>query len=87
MDFEWDEANISHIARHNVIPEEVEDALLDSKRVGTPAYQVQNEQRWAVLGKARNGRILFIVFTRRNLLIRVVTARDATDTEKRRYRR
>ncbi len=87
MNFDWDSANINHIARHSVRPEEAEEALLDRKRIGTPAYQVENERRWAILGKSNNGRILFIVFTRRNGLIRVVTARDATSKEKRRYRR
>lgn len=87
MDFEWDEYNINHIARHNVTLEEAEEALLDFRRIGTPAYQVTNEQRWAVLGSTEAGRILFVVFTRRDGRIRVVTARDATNKEKRRYRR
>ena len=78
MNFDWDQANIEHIARHNLIPFEVEEALLD---------QQKNEQRWAALGKSYNGRVLFVVFTRRNGLIRVITARDATPKEKRRYRR
>ncbi len=85
--FDWDTANISHIARHNVISEEVEEALFDPRKIGTLAYQVENEPRWAVLGKSNQGRVLFIVFTRRNNLIRVITARDATNKEKRRYRR
>lgn len=87
MNFDWDEGNISHIARHNVRPEEAEEALLDSRRIGTPAYKVRSEQRWAILGQTQNGRILFVVFTRRYQSIRVVTARDATDKEKKRYRR
>lgn len=87
MYFDWNEANVSHISRHNVIPEEAEEALLDPRRIGIPAYQVATEQRWAVLGATENGRILFVVFTRREGLIRVVTARDATNKEKRRYRR
>lgn len=69
------------------IPEEVEEALFDRQKIGISTYQGENEQRWATLAKSYNGRILFIVFTRRNSFIRVVTARDATDKEKRRYRR
>ena len=87
MNFDWDQANIEHIARHNLIPEEVEEALLDRQKIGTSAYQQKNEQRWAALGKSYNGRVLFVVFTRRNGFIRVITARDATPKEKRRYRR
>ena len=42
------------------------------------------ERRWAVLGATEAGRILFVVFTQRSRLVRVITARDA---RKRRYRR
>ncbi len=87
MNFDWDRANTEHIARHNVIPEEVEEALFDRQKIGISAYQRENEQRWAAIGKSYNGRVLFVVFTRRNGLIRVITARDATPKEKRRYRR
>ncbi len=84
--FNWDEFNAEHVAAHDLDPEEVEEALLDPRRIGVPAYNVGDERRWAPLGATVEGRILFIVFTRRNDLIRVVTARDATDREKRRYR-
>lgn len=80
--FDWDEYNADHVAAHNLDPEEVEEALLDRRRIGIPAYNVGGEQRWAALGARADGRI---VFTRRQELIRVVTARDATEREKRRY--
>jgi uncharacterized protein len=86
VEFDWDEANIDHIARHQLIPPEVEDAVSDPQRIGASAQKSQ-EKRWALLGSTLEGRILFVVFTRRDGMIRVVTARDATDTEKRRYRR
>ncbi len=84
--FDWDEYNADHVAAHDLDPEEVEEALLDPRRIGVPAYHVGAEQRWAVLGATAARRILFIVFSRRRELIRVVTARDATEREKRRYR-
>ena len=87
MDFDWDENNINHIARHNVTPEEVQSAFYDSRRIGVSPRKVSQERRWAMLGSTQYGRILFVVFTRREGLIRVVTARDATDKEKRTYRR
>ncbi|MDN5696463.1 MAG: BrnT family toxin [Rubrobacter sp.] len=86
-DFDWDEANIGHVARHEVEPWEAEEALLDTGRVGTAAYNVRGETRWATLGATEAGRVLFVVSTRRAEKIRVVTARDAEDKEKRRYRR
>jgi uncharacterized protein len=85
--FDWDNANIDHITQHNVVPSEVEDALIDPRRVGASPKKVSEEKRWAVLGNTSEGRILFVVFTRRAGMIRVVTARDATEQEKRRYRK
>jgi len=50
------------------------------------AYAVDGEQRYAVLGATEVGRRLFVVFTRRHGAIRVISAREATDAEKRVYR-
>lgn len=86
-DFDWDDANIGHVARHGVEPWEAEEALLDTGRVGIDAYNVRGERRWALLGSTEGGRVLFVVFTRRTEKIRVVTAREAEDKEKRRYKR
>ena len=87
MEFDWDTNNIAHIARHNVTLTEAEESLLDSRRIGIQVRQGSGESRWGVLGRTEAGRILFVVFTRRNSQIRVVTARDATNREKQRYRR
>jgi uncharacterized DUF497 family protein len=73
--------------RHGVEPEEAEDALLDPRRVVRGAYNVAGEKRSAVVGAAGSGRLLFVVFVRRGDLIRVVSARDAVESEKRAYRR
>jgi uncharacterized DUF497 family protein len=52
-----------------------------------PAYNVGRERRWALLGATEEGRRLYVVYTRRRGRIRVVSARDATPREKRRYRK
>lgn len=85
--FDWDKANIEHIARHGVESYEVEEALLDPERVARDARNVRGEVRRAVLGAAEAGRILFVLYTIRNEKIRPVMSRDATDGEKRAYRR
>jgi uncharacterized protein len=82
--FEWDDGNTAHIAEHGLEPE---DALLDPRRLGVPAYDRGGEMRRAILGATSARRILFVVVTARDALIRVVTARDATRNEQRRYRR
>ncbi|WP_083234149.1 BrnT family toxin [Candidatus Marithrix sp. Canyon 246] len=44
-----------------------------------------SKQRYFALGKTNTRRKLFICFTIRNNLIRVISARDMTRNEKRRY--
>lgn len=85
--FDWDEQNEEHIAEHGLSPAEVEEALLDPRRIEAPAYSVALEERRGVIGASDTGRILFVVVTRREGLIRVVTAYDANEQQKRRYRR
>ena len=85
--FEWDEHNSMHIAEHGLSPEDVEEALVDPRRLGTPAYNVAGEERRAVIGATSAGRLLFVVVTRRGDVVRVVTVRDANEWEKKRYRR
>ena len=85
--FEWDEHNSTQIEEHGLSPEDVEEALLDPRRLGAPAYNVAGEERRAVIGATSAGRLLFVVVTRRGDFVRVVTARDANEWEKKRYRR
>lgn len=87
LDFDWDDANIDHIARRGILPEEVEEAFLDPMYKRAPAYRNRTETRFARVGKTGEGRFLFLVYTPRGDRIRIVTARDAEDAEKRSYRR
>jgi uncharacterized protein len=84
--FDWDEDNVSHVRGNGIEPHEAEEAILDPGRVSVFAYNVSGERRWALLGATEPGDLLFIVYTRRHGRIRVVTARMASDREKRRYR-
>jgi uncharacterized DUF497 family protein len=63
--------------------------LLDPERVKSDARNVAGEKREALIGATDDGRILHIVYTRRGsegAKVRPITARDADETEKRRYR-
>ncbi len=44
-EFDWDDNNIEHIARHGVEPWEAEEALLDPDVIGTDAYNMRGEVR------------------------------------------
>ncbi len=84
--FDWDEANLGHVARHGVSPREAEEAVFDPERVAVPARKTPQERRFATVGAAESGRVLFVVFTRRGAKVRPITARDADHGERRRYR-
>lgn len=85
--FDWDGHNLDHIALHRVEDFEAEEALLDPGRVRTGAYNLPHEKRRALIGTTEEGRVLLVVYTMRGERVRVVTARDASETEKRLYRR
>ena len=83
FEFEWDDENVEHIARHHVSPEEVEEVFrtrfhLMQSRLG----------RYVALGQTEAGRYLFCPFERKGpSLIRVVTARDMEAWERKLYQR
>ncbi len=68
-------------------PEEAEEALLDPQRISRDVHNIAGEHRRGAVGTSEAGRILFVVFTIRRGRVRIITARDATLVEKRRYRR
>jgi len=75
--FEWDEANIDHIARHNVTPAESEEVFFDTKNVLDEDIEHSIvEDRFIIIGKTKEGRLLYQVFTKRGNKIRVISARD-----------
>ena len=86
-DLDWDDFNVAHTAEHNVTPTEAEDAILDPDRVPSQARSTPTEKRRGILGMTENGRILFVSYTIREGAIRVVTAYDASERQKRQYRR
>lgn len=81
----WDEDTADHIARHNVSPEEVEEALFNEDE---PHLILRGrEGRYLFYGKTGSGRFLLIVLTILHRKTRIITARDMTETEKQFYRR
>lgn len=81
--FDRDDENIAHIERHEFTPEEVEEVFVGSYKV-----RRTREKRYIALGETLDGRLAFVVFRRLpGGLIRVVTARDMEDKERRMFRR
>ncbi len=82
-EFEWDDANIEHIARHGVEPWEAEEAVTDPHR----ARKATRSGRRGVIGRTEDGRSLAVVYELRDRRIRVIMARDANAPERIIYRR
>jgi uncharacterized DUF497 family protein len=85
--FIWPEERIDHIARHGVIPEEVEEAYFGNAFVRRGKSEGENPVYY-VLGQTDAGRYLFcvvIAFSDGNGY--PITAREMTAKEKRRYKK
>jgi uncharacterized protein len=76
-DFEWDEHNFRHIARHGVTPEEAEEAVANDPLEMDPQY-TDDEERFPLIGRTNSGRWLVVVTMQRQNKVRVVTAFDAS---------
>ena len=76
VQFDWDDANRGHIARHNVSTTEAEDVILNEP-FDLGLQDGEGEDRLVELGQTRGGRILVMISTMRGERVRVVTAFDA----------
>lgn len=87
--FDWDEGNIDrNRERHGVSVVESEQVFFQRPiLVALDAMHSQDEVRYAALGRTVEGRRLTIVFTVRENLIRVISARDMSRRERRIYDR
>lgn len=71
--FFWDKDNLSHIARHHVSKDESEQVIQNDPL--DLEGQIRNgEQRLLHLGETNAGRVLFVVVTLQDRMLRVVTA-------------
>jgi len=87
--FDWDEANVAkNWERHGVTPEEAEDVFFHDPFVlrSDPGHS-HREKRYRVLGKTSRERRLFVAFTIRDTLIRVISVRDMSQREDEEYQR
>lgn len=85
--FDWDEANSQkNWDRHRVTQEEAEDLFFNEPLVvRSDIRHSWREKRYYALGQTGRGRRLFIAFTIRRKLIRVISARDMNAREQEVY--
>jgi uncharacterized DUF497 family protein len=87
--FDWDDANSNkNWERHQVAPGEAEDVFFHEPFVvRSDLRHSKHEKRYYALGQTSAGRRLFVVFTVRRKLIRVISARDMNRNETETYER
>ena len=85
--FEWDEGNITkNWDKHDVSLVECEQIFFNKPLIVKRDKKHSNlENRYYVLGRSNMDRLLFAVFTVRKNKIRIISARDMTDSEIERY--
>ena len=76
LEFDWDEENLQHIARHDVTAAEAE-SVLNGQTLDLDIQDWHDEERFSEAGETANGRILVVITTWRGSRVRVVTAFDA----------
>jgi uncharacterized DUF497 family protein len=86
MLFQWDGNNLRKIRMHRITQEESELALQNDP---VPIYEqdVEGENRFLYFGETNAGRLLAIVVTERDEMLRVVTAYDLDAGQRREYLR
>ena len=83
-EFEWNDNNIEHIARHGVSPDEVEDVAFDD----APWIKKGRKGTRYMLGYTAAGRYLFTVYTlKKRGIAKVITSMDMDDKTRKLYKK
>lgn len=82
-EFEWDDANMVHLALgHGIEPEEAEEVFAIS-----PLFRKTKHGHYAAFGRTQSGRLLVIVFEMKGGgIARIITGWDIDLAERRYYR-
>jgi len=90
MSFEWDETkNISNQKKHQISFETAKLVFEDPHHLSRQDRHKDGEERWQTIGCINGIAVLLVAHTVRNLsgdeIIRIISARKATKTERRYY--
>jgi uncharacterized DUF497 family protein len=84
VEFDWNAANVGHIARHGITPHEAEEAVL-IEPLDADVQQQHGELRVLCLGRTKSGRLLTVLYTEWRGKIRIVTAYEMTKQQQQLY--
>ena len=85
--FDWDDGNeFKNYDKHNVLYSECEQIFFNIPLLIADDFaHGDDEDRFLALGRTDQSRKLYLVFTIRKKLVRVISARDMTKNERREY--
>ncbi|MCX6726852.1 MAG: BrnT family toxin [Candidatus Shapirobacteria bacterium] len=84
--FDWNEGNnLKNWEKHRVTQDECEQVFVNKPKMFEDIEHSEKEERMTAYGETNNHRKLTIVFTYRQLLIRVISARDQNKKERIKY--
>jgi hypothetical protein len=86
MEFEWDEnKNKSNKEKHGIDFNDAMEVFNDeNSKVGSDLRKDYGEDRWKIIGKIY-GVIISVIYTKRNSVIRIISARKASIYERNEY--
>ena len=86
VEFEWDDENIDHLARHGITRLEAEEVFYG--RVLRLRHRTDAPDRHGVLGRTGSGRYLVMLYQpKARGVVRVFSGWDMSPSERRRYGR
>ena len=86
MEVEWDPNKAAiNLQKHGVHFSDAEAVLLDPNALSFEDTEAQGEQRFVVIGMDHLWRLLVVVYTDRGNRVRLISARSATRSERRKY--
>ena len=87
MDYDWDEAKeASNLDKHGVSFEEALTVFRDPLYIDfyDPDHSV-DEHRYLIMGQSTAGRLLIVSYTERDEVVRLISAREVTSSERKAY--
>lgn len=82
VEFEWDKGNIGKNKKHGVSDKESEEVFFDNlKIIFKDELHSHKEIRFILIGRTKKGRLLYIVYTKRDKKFRIISARDINRKE------
>ncbi len=85
--FDWDKGNSEkNWLKHRVRKEESEEVFFNKPlRIFDDQVYSKSEKRYGALGRTDGGRLLVVIFTVRNTMIRIISVRDQGRRDRRIY--